>query len=171
MASIVEELIEVLKDENKVYNELIPVANSKTNIIIKNDLEELQEVTAIEQDIIEKIMTLEKKRESVVVNMALVLNTKANELNLKKIIGLLQNQEKEHRELSKVHDELATSIKTLVEINSRNKMLIEESLDMIEFNLNLVNSSRLTPGSNTYNKAAFENDNQTYDFGAFDTKQ
>lgn len=171
MASIIEELVDVLNKENEIYLELIPVAETKAQIIIKNDLIELQKVNDTEQEIIESILLLEKRREDVVNNIALVLNKNTKDLNLKKIIELLGNQPKEQLILSQLYDKLTNSVQRLVEINSRNKMLIEESLDMIQFNMNLLNSTRVSPGSNTYNKSAFENKNQSYDSGIFDTKQ
>ena len=37
MASLIEELIETLDNEEKIYNELLPVVEQKAQIIIKND--------------------------------------------------------------------------------------------------------------------------------------
>ena len=46
MASLLEELIGVLDKELDLYQNLIPVSEEKTRIIVKNDLNALQEITA-----------------------------------------------------------------------------------------------------------------------------
>lgn len=63
MASLIEELVAVMESEDAIYRDLIPVAENKTRIIIDNDLQALQEITAQEQRIVERINALERKRE------------------------------------------------------------------------------------------------------------
>jgi len=38
MASLTEELIRVLQEEQDIYQKLVPIAEDKTKVIIKNDL-------------------------------------------------------------------------------------------------------------------------------------
>ena len=47
MASLIEELISTLKAEKAVYEELVPVSEQKTKILVKNDLEELKKITCL----------------------------------------------------------------------------------------------------------------------------
>lgn len=171
MASIIEELIDVLEKESLIYESLIPIAEEKTKVIIDNDLDSLQEVTEKEQNFIEELIHLEKKREGVVQNMSIVLSREAADLNLTTIISLLKNQPTEHRQLSQIHDRIGSLVERLIEANSRNKMLINESLDMIEFNLGVVSSARTLPGTNTYTKGASENLGPSIGTELFDAKQ
>ena len=69
MASLIEELITVLKAEEVVYAELLPVVEQKTQIIVRNDLTALQKITQLEQMAVEKVNALEHKRDEVIVNM------------------------------------------------------------------------------------------------------
>ena len=50
MASLIEELIMVLGDEEKIYSEIIPIAEKKTQIIVNNDLQSLNSITEEEQE-------------------------------------------------------------------------------------------------------------------------
>jgi hypothetical protein len=59
----------------------------------------------------------------------------------------------------------------LTEINARNKTLIEQSLEMIEFNMNFIQSTRMAPGNNTYTRGASQYGNDSYQAGMFDAKQ
>ena len=45
MASLIEELIMVLGEEERIYSEIIPLAEKKTRIIVKNDLQSLTSIT------------------------------------------------------------------------------------------------------------------------------
>ena len=55
MASLIEELIMVLGDEERVYAEIIPVAEKKTRIIVNNDLQSLTCITEEEQLLVGKV--------------------------------------------------------------------------------------------------------------------
>ena len=171
MASLIEELVSTLKAEEEIYKELLPITEKKTRTIISNDLEELQKITEKEQLMIERLTPLERKRAEIIENIGIVLNRKSDTLTLKKLIELLQKQPNEQKELSILHDSLQTIVKRLVEINDRNKSLIEQSLEMIEFNMNLIQSTRMSPGSNNYTKGASSVEMLATQTGMFDAKQ
>jgi flagellar biosynthesis/type III secretory pathway chaperone len=160
-----------MSQENDIYKELIPIADEKTRIIIKNDLDALQKITEKEQLTIEKINALEKKREEVIVNIGTVLNRKPEELNMKALIKIMGKQPKEQERLGRIHDELAETLRRLVTINDRNKELINQSLEMIEFNMNLIQSTRMAPGVNNYTRAAGESSIRQAGTGMFDARQ
>ena len=72
MASLIDELISVLGAENEEYKELTRISSEKTTVIIKEDLDRLREITAKEQEHAGTLINLEKKRESVTSDIALV---------------------------------------------------------------------------------------------------
>ena len=171
MAGLIDELVNVMSQENDIYRELIPIAEEKTRVIIKNDLDALQKITEQEQLTIEKITALEKKREEVVINIGTVLSRDPKELNMKALIKIMGKQPKEQKELSRIHDELDVNLRRLVTINDRNKELINQSLEMIEFNMNLIQSTRMAPGVNNYTRSAGESSIRQAGTGMFDAKQ
>lgn len=61
MASVIQELITVLTEEQQLYEKIIPIASEKKNVIIKNNLESLQEITEQEQLAIDQVTVLEKR--------------------------------------------------------------------------------------------------------------
>ncbi len=171
MASLIEELVGVLEEECIIYKQLIPIAEEKTQVIVRNDLAALQDITDKEQNAINSIQSLERKRDMVLENIRTVINRKSGEFNLKILIGLMDKQPREQQALSEIHDKLKETINTLVQINNRNKALIQQSLEMIEFNLNFIQSMRMSPGNNTYTKGASRYDAQASASGMFDTRQ
>ena len=169
MASLIEELIMVLGDEERVYAEIIPVAEKKTRIIVNNDLQSLNSITEEEQALIGRISKLEKKRQEVIRNIGIVMNKKESELNFITIIDLLKDREKEQEELRKLHDRLKRTIDALKLINERNQMLIKQSIEMIDFDINLMQSLRTSPGVGQYNTSS-EVEIQGMNKGMFDAK-
>lgn len=171
MASLIDDLISTLGMEYDIYQQLIPIANEKTQIVVKNDLSALQEITEKEQLAIDRINSLEHKREVIMDNIKTVINRKSDTLNMKTLIQLMEKQPKEQKALSVLHDNLLRTIQKLVDINNRNKSLIQQSLEMIEFNMNFIQSTRMSPGNNTYSKDASKYDVQASGTGMFDAKQ
>ena len=58
MASLVEELVTVLEEEEKIYQTLISYGEKKTDILIRADVPELEKLTCLEQ-----LATLRRTRE------------------------------------------------------------------------------------------------------------
>lgn len=154
MASIMEELITVMEDELKEYKNFIPILNDKTKSIIENKVDELQSISTVEQQYLDRINNLDKKREEIIKNIAILFDKDYKTLNLKGIIEMLDKQPKDQFALSKLHDEMKATVKVILEINEHNKSLIEQSLEMIEFNMNVIKSTWMSPGSNNYDKGA-----------------
>ena len=169
MASLIEELIMVLGDEEKIYSEIIPIAEKKTQIIVNNDLQSLNSITEEEQALVGKISKLERKRQEVIRNIGIVMNKKESELNFITIIELLNGQEKEQEELRRLHDRLKRTVEALSLINERNQMLIKQSIEMIDFDINLIQSLKSSPGVGQYNTSS-EVEMQGINKGMFDAK-
>lgn len=171
MASIIEELISTLEAERVLYEKLIPLAERKSVVIIENNLEGLSDVTEKEQILLDELTLLENKRERCVYNIKDVLNKMNETMNLEKIIGFLGKQPVEQNRLRKVHEQLKDVTSRLKELNLQNKSLIEESLDMIEFSMNFIQSTRMSPENNNYNRNASIMDASVSRTGMFDAKQ
>lgn len=171
MASLIDELKNVLKEELTIYKQLIPIAEAKTKIIVNNDLEALQDITGKEQDAVDRINSLEHKREALMDDIRTVINRKNGEFNLRTLIGLMEQQPVEQKALSVLRDELYDIVHRLTSINERNKSLIQQSLEMIEFNMNFIQSTRMMVGDNTYTKRASKYEVNDSGRRMFDTKQ
>lgn len=170
MASLIEELIDTLGAELDAYNKLLPVENKKTGIIMKNDLLALEQITAKEQEVVDEVLALENKRGKVVNNIAVVMNKKVEDIKVETIIDILKSQPQLQRKFSEIHDNLKKVVHQIMDVNNHNKSLIEQSLELIEFNMNFIQSTRMSPGSNNYTNSATSAD-MTEGAGMFDAKQ
>ena len=170
MASLIEELTSTLKAELEIYRQLLPLEKKKTGVIMKNDLMALEQLTSKEQQFMDEIATLERKRIQVVNNIATVTNKKASDIKIEVIIKLLDSQPALQSELSKIHDNLKDVVHQIKGINIHNKSLIEQSLELIEFNMNFIQSTRMSPGTTNYTNQAASAD-MPQGIGMFDAKQ
>ena len=155
MASLMENIITILNSENDAYIKLIALSKEKTPVIVKGDLKKLNEVTEKEQAIVAHIQKLERDRMSVMKDIAEVTNRNDEELKLTDLIELMGNRPDEQRKLREVHDKLKTTLDEMRMINDRNRELLKSSLDMVEFEINLLQSMKQAPETADYNKNAY----------------
>lgn len=171
MASLMEELIQTLNAEENLYRELIPVEEEKTRAIISNDLKVLQDITNREHELIDQTAILEKKREQVAIDIATVLGRNPENITLDQIASVLKNQPEDQNKLQEVHDRLKKTVLRLQELNAQNKELLTEAIDMVEYNMNVIRSTRMSSGSSNYSSDASEVSGMAPQHGMFDAKQ
>ncbi len=171
MASLMEELIHTLNAEEALYKKLIPIEEEKTRAIIANDLESLQDITVREHELVDETSALEHKRERVAVDIATVLGKDPKTITLEQIASVLKNQPEDQRKLQEVHDRLRKTVSRLQDVNNQNKDLLKEAIDMVEFNMNVIRSTRMSSGSSNYSSDASEVAGMAPQHGMFDAKQ
>lgn len=99
MASLMEELLDVLGKEEKQYQELITLATEKTDAVVQGNIEHLTDVTTREQDAASVLLNLSNKRNRVLTDMATVLGQSPEEMTITKMIGYLNKQPKNRKHL------------------------------------------------------------------------
>ena len=165
-------LIDTLDREEKEYVTLLDLSKRKTPVIVEGDVEKLQKITDEEQIVIEHLSALDKEREQAMADIADVINKDVKTLKLSYLIDMLDKRPKERADLASLHDRLKATVGELKTINDQNKSLIEQSLDIVNFNLNLVKSMRQAPETGNYNKSAgIAGDFMGGPAGGFDAKQ
>lgn len=155
MASLIDELIDTLNREDEEYNRLISLSREKTPIIVKGDLEGLAAVTDKEQSVVSVIQKLEKDRMSSMKDIAEVTNRSEEELKLTDLIELMKGRPEEQKKLREVHDRLQQTMKTMTSVNEQNRTLLQNSLDMVQFEMQLLQSMRQAPETADYGKDAY----------------
>ncbi|MBP5195226.1 MAG: flagellar protein FlgN [Lachnospiraceae bacterium] len=155
MASLIDELIDTLNREDEEYNRLIALSREKTPIIVKGDLEGLAAVTDKEQAVVSVIQKLEKDRMSSMKDIAEVTNRTEEDLKLTDLIELMKGRPEEQKKLREVHDRLQQTMKTMTSVNEQNRTLLQNSLDMVQFEMQLLQSMRQAPETADYGKDAY----------------
>lgn len=167
-----ESLIGILGQECTEYEGLLEISQKKTPVIIKGDLEELQKITDEEQSLASKVANLERKRSEVYADIANVINKDVKTLKLNHLIAMLENRPAERDALAGVHDRLQSAVRGLQRVNEQNRELLANALEMIEFEMNLVQAMKAAPETADYNKGAYSTGNTMgVSSGGFDAKQ
>lgn len=170
MASLMDSLVEVLEEENVQYGKLVELSKEKKQAIIKADVDALERITGEEQDVSSQLRNLDIRRDSVLKDMADVLGKDFKEMTITKLIGYLEQQPEEQERLSEVRAKILTTGSQMQEWNKRNEALLNQALEMVEFDLTLFKSMRQAPETANYNRDA-HNTGDLLGNGGFDAKQ
>ncbi len=171
MASLIEELVSTLDREDRLYTDLIPIQEKKLRAIVTNDLETIGKLAEEEQTLVDEVGILEAKRMRITDDIATVLGKPQGTMKLEQIVQTLKNQPDEQKKLQELHDRLRRTIARLQELNVQNKDLLDQVLEMVEFNMNVIRSTRMSSGSSNYSSSAAQVDLPDMEAGMFDAKQ
>lgn len=155
MASLMEELVNVLEAEKQEYSKLLELSLRKTPVLISADLDELSRITDAEQEITSRIVNLDKKREVFTKDMANVLNKNVEDMKLGNLIKMMEGRPQEQKKLSVLYDELSDVIAQMKRANEQNKVLIENSLEMVQFDITILQSMKAAPETANYTRNAY----------------
>lgn len=154
MASLMETLIEVLEKENLEYKNLLELSMKKTPVIVSDDVKALARITDEEQIIVSRINHLDNQRNEAVNDIANVLNKDVTKLKIVDLIKMLAARPQEQEKLASVFDELRRNVQAVKRINEQNRELIESALEMVQFNMQVIQSMNKAPETANYNKGA-----------------
>ncbi len=172
MASLVETLVDVLDRECSLYEKLLGLSSQKTTIIVKGDLKALAEITDEEQYIIGDIQGLEKERMTAMKDIANVLNMDVNSLKLTDLIQILEKRPVDQKNLAVQRDRIITVADNVRRVNGQNQELLKSSLEMVQFEMNIIQAAKTAPQTANYSKAAdTTGECLGYTSGGFDAKQ
>lgn len=155
MASLMEVLIDVLEQENQEYEKLLSLSMRKTSVIVSEDLEELTKITDEEQIIVSRINHLDNQRNEAVNDIADVLNKDVDKLKIVDLIKMLAARPEEQEKLAIVFDKLKQSVRGVKRVNEQNRALIQDALELVQFNMNVLQAMNKAPESANYNRGAY----------------
>jgi len=171
VASLMEELIITLENEVEEYKRLLDLSLRKTSVIIGADLEALGKITDEEQNTLTDLSRVDKKREICMKDVANVVNRDINTFKLTDLIEMLSSRPQEQNRLAAVYDQLSDVVAQVRRANEQNKALIESSLEMVQFDLNVIQAMKSAPETANYNKNAYASGAvMGIDKGGFDSK-
>ena len=97
MASLMENLIEVLNNESQEYEQLLELSTKKTPVLVAGNLDELAKITDEEQIVVSRISHLEHKRQEVFADIANVINRDVKTMLLTDLIEILAQRPQEQQ--------------------------------------------------------------------------
>lgn len=163
-STLTKQLADVLNREDEIYETLLKLSNNKKDLIVSGKVNEIENITKVEQTLIIKISKLEDEREMVVNKLCEVLGEKAEDVTISKLIDKLSQNEAD--ELKTCQGKIVKSINNLKHNNDLNAKLIKNSLEYIDFSINMMTS--IDDVNNSYGSSGTSGDSKKRNF--FDMK-
>lgn len=170
MASMMDDLTQVLEDETVEYRKLVELSVELKEALIASDVPSVERFTAAQEEVSNGIRSLETKRARVMNDIAVVLNKKPEELKVSMLEESLSGQPELQKRLAAVRIELKETMDELKRVNHTNQTLLKQSMELLEFDLNLFRSMRQAPETANYNRSAV-NTGDLLGSRGFDAKQ
>ena len=170
MASLVEELITVLAEEESIYKKLTEYGEKKRQIIIDADIPELEKLTDLEQQASDELLTKSNKQIALLGDIATVLGKTDEKMTVTRLIGYLDKQPDIQSKLTETRDSLLDTADQMQKINDLNSQLLAQAIEMTEFDITLFKSMRQAPETANYDKSAY-NTGTILGSSGFDAKQ
>ena len=172
MASLMEDLLNTLEQENAEYEQLLALSLKKTPVIVSADLEQLQQITDEEQLIVSRINKLDKVRNECMTQIAGVIHKDVNELTLAMVVDIFKRRPEEHKKLAAVFDKLKDTIAQMKRANEQNRQLLQSSLELVQFDMNMLQAMKTAPETANYSRNAYSTGSvMGTATGRFDAKQ
>lgn len=142
--STAEELVNILAREYKINQKLLELGQEKKEVIKAEKIDRLEEIVGQEEELLEGLARLEEKRQDLLAGAA-----------LSEIIASLEPELAD--KLTKLRNKLVSVIEELAHVSHLNSNLIQDSLKITNFNLQLLTNDT---GQATYNKSGSDDNNK-----------
>lgn len=152
MAGIIYELIDVLDAEKECYEGLCTLGQYKQTAVVNKNIEFLQEVVLKEEEFIGRVGVLEKRRDSLMKDIAIVLGISGERITITSIIEKMGASTEFGKQLTQLRDTIKEQLQDIRKQSELNKQLLTDSLEMVNFMINAVESSRGYAHIENYNK-------------------
>ena len=155
MASLVEELVNVLEAEKQIYTTLVGYEERKKDVLIAADVAALEEITTKEQLAGDDLIAYSNKQIQILKDIATVLGRTDGKMTVTRLISLLDTQPKVQEQLTEARDNLLTAANQMKTLGDQNAILIRQAIELNEFDMTLFKSLRQAPETANYDKSAY----------------
>ena len=155
MASLVEELVNVLEAEKQIYTTLVGYEERKKDVLIAADVATLEEITTKEQLAGDDLIAYSNKQIQILKDIATVLGRTDGKMTVTRLISLLDTQPKGQEQLTEARDSLLTAANQMKTLSDQNAILIRQAIELNEFDMTLFKSLRQAPETANYDKSAY----------------
>lgn len=152
----IQPIVSILEKLEKMHRSLLQLANQKTEIVKKGDIDGLQEILKSEQSHVAAIEVLEKQRQQMVTDYLRAKGIAlADTPTVTQVIEATETEEERHQ-LDEASKQLFLVIADLQKQNELNQQLVFQSLKFVNMTLDIL---RPQPGQINYagNQAGEQN--------------
>ena len=138
-----EKVIEILKKEYEIYQEMLKISEQKTDIIVKDKVDELGEMTAKEEEFVKQFIGFEKERVQIVKQFASEHGLGDRIVKIPELCEYFPENKDELMGLRKDIFDIVEKIKKKTELNAK---LLKNSLEYINFSVGLATGTSASNG-------------------------
>ncbi|MDF2571196.1 MAG: FlgN protein [Sporomusa sp.] len=143
MTAMWEKLIILLNQTLELYQTLLLLSQRKRDVLKEAKPQELEVLTKQEEVLIIKAGKLETSRKTLMNELAAATGLPPNETTLKALIA--HADQETAAKLTDISDKFAQLTGELDELNILNARLIQQSLDIINYSINILSQSAVGP--------------------------
>lgn len=140
--------------ETEQYEKLIELSDDKKDSIIYKKLDVLEGITVQEQAIADSLLKLEQRRAHLLTSMATVMGHDGEQITVSWMIDNLGNQPVEKEKLSLAKERLVKAADQVRVLNFQQQNLLRQAIEMVEFDITLLKSSKQAPQTSNYGRNA-----------------
>ncbi|MDN5316899.1 MAG: hypothetical protein PWR08_1023 [Thermoanaerobacterium sp.] len=130
----INDLFDVLDGEMLLYKDLLDISTKKTDVIIQGKIQELDNMTKVEGNIICKLSMLEEEREKILSGY-----DDTGEITISELCKMLP--EDDAKKLKKIQKEFESILKALNDRNALNKSLLQQSIEFVNYSLGIISNN------------------------------
>ncbi|HEU4964907.1 MAG TPA: flagellar protein FlgN [Bacilli bacterium] len=142
--SLLKPLLSVVESLLHEHEQLLTLANRKKDILIKGDMQALNDLVKEELGCVQRVERLEGERLGAGRLLAARLGLAVDQLTAERVIALASD-EAEATQMQALTERLRSTVNELQKQNDLNKQLIEQSLQFVRLSVDLLSESPLVP--------------------------
>ena len=170
MAGIIYELIDVLEEQKECYEGLKTLATYTETAVVNKNLEFLEEVVRTQEQFVGRLGILDKKRESLMKDIAIVTGMNTNDMTVTRIIDKVGSESEVGKKLTTLRSEIKALLSEIKNQSELNKVLLNQSLELVDFTINAIGSTKGYSHVGNYNRPGEDMSIQRQE-SIFDKKQ
>jgi len=133
----IDNLTKIMDQEIQNFKQLLKYEKLKNSVIINHEIEKLKKLSSDEEEILDKVVELEKEREIVVKELYKKYHVKEKKV-LSSLLKVLPDDDNTKDDLKEKKNELVRNIKDLKRINEINNKLMKDSIKFFNYAVNSI---------------------------------
>jgi flagellar biosynthesis/type III secretory pathway chaperone len=132
----ISRVLEIMKDERAIFERILEISTKKTDIIVKREIEELEKITNMEFDLAGRLEVLEIERLKIIKEFAAGFGIKREDFDISELAKFFEGETSKN--LIQIKEDINKILYDLKNINEVNGKLLKNSLEYVDFLVNLV---------------------------------
>jgi hypothetical protein len=137
LKDLIDSLLGILEEELWMLLELTNLSQDKTSLLVKSDLEGLENLLSVEEEAVDKLHKKENERIKLTARIAQLLGISPGECKLKTLLDCLDDDTAKQK-LGDIRQKLKLASRKMSRSNQKAESLANQKADYMDFLLNLL---------------------------------